>query len=68
MAGRACGLGPRWAEPESVQQVREQLVVRGLVIVDARATGRGRASTVTLAFADAGPWWDGEINDPAAPR
>ena len=44
------------------QQVREQLVVRGLVVVDARATGRGRASTVTLAFADAGPWWDGEIN------
>lgn len=37
------------------QQVREQLVVRGLVVVDARATGRGRASTVTLAFADAGP-------------
>ena len=44
------------------QQVREQLVVRGLVVVDARASGRGRASTVTLAFADAGPWWDGEIN------
>jgi hypothetical protein len=44
------------------QQVREQLVVRGLVVVDARATGRGRASTLTLAFADAGPWWDGEIN------
>jgi hypothetical protein len=44
------------------QQAREQLVVRGLVVVDARATGRGRSSTVTLAFADAGPWWDGEIN------
>jgi hypothetical protein len=44
------------------QQAREQLVVRGLVAVDARATGRGRSSTVTLAFAQAGPWWDGEIN------
>ena len=43
-------------------QAREQLEARGLVVVDERATGRGRASTVTLAFADAGPWWDGEIN------
>ena len=44
------------------QQAREQLVARGLVAVDERATGRGRASTVTLVFADAGPWWDGDIN------
>ena len=44
------------------QQAREQLVARGLVAVDERATGRGRASTVTLLFADAGPWWDGDIN------
>ena len=44
------------------QQAREQLIARGLVVVDERATGRGRASTVTLAFADTGPWWDGEIN------
>jgi hypothetical protein len=44
------------------QQAREQLVVRGLVAVDERVTGRGRASTVTLLFADAGPWWDGDIN------
>ncbi len=44
------------------QQAREQLITRGLVAVDERATGRGRASTVTLLFADAGPWWDGEIN------
>ncbi len=44
------------------QQAREQLVARGLVAVDERATGRGRASTVTLMFADTGPWWDGEIN------
>ncbi|MBV9425178.1 MAG: hypothetical protein JOZ98_19880 [Solirubrobacterales bacterium] len=41
------------------QQAREQLVRRGLVHVDERRTGRGRASTVSLAFADAGPWWDG---------
>ena len=33
------------------QEAREQLVRRGLVVVDERATGRGRASTVTLAFA-----------------
>jgi hypothetical protein len=44
------------------QQAREQLIARGLMVVDERATGRGRASTVTLLFADAGPWWDGEIN------
>ena len=44
------------------QQAREALVARGLVAVDERATGRGRASTVTLVFADTGPWWDGEIN------
>jgi hypothetical protein len=44
------------------QQAREQLVARGLVAVDERVTGRGRASAVTLLFADAGPWWDGDIN------
>src|ERR1035437_4878235 len=44
------------------QETREELVRRGLVAVDARATGRGRASTITLTFADTGPWWDGEIN------
>jgi hypothetical protein len=44
------------------QEAREELVHRGLVAVDERATGRGRASTITLTFADAGPWWDGEIN------
>jgi len=43
-------------------QAREQLVARGLVVVEERATGRGRATTVMLAFADAGPWWDGGIN------
>ena len=44
------------------QEAREQLVRRRLVDVDERATGRGRASTVTLVFAQTGPWWDGEIN------
>ncbi len=44
------------------QQAREQLVARGLVAVDERVTGRGRASKVTLLFADAGPWWHGDIN------
>ena len=46
------------------QEAREELVRRGLVAVDERATGRGRASTITitLTFAEAGPWWDGEIN------
>jgi len=43
-------------------QTREELIRRGLVVVDERATGRGRASTIALAFADSGPWWDGEIN------
>jgi hypothetical protein len=44
------------------QQARERLVARGLVVVDEHATGRGRASTVTLVFADTGPWWHGDIN------
>ena len=44
------------------QQAREKLVTRGLLAVEERATGRGRASTVTLLFADTGPWWDGDIN------
>jgi DnaA N-terminal domain len=34
----------------------------GLVVVEEAATGRGRASTLRVAFADAGPWWEGEIN------
>lgn len=43
-------------------EARERLVTRGLVVVDQRATGRGRSSVVSLAFADIGPWWEGEIN------
>jgi hypothetical protein len=37
-------------------------VRRGLVGVDERATGRWRASTMTLAVAATGLWWDGPIN------
>src|SRR6478672_7767702 len=44
------------------QHARDQLVARGLVAVEERVTGRGRASTLTLLFADAGPWWDGDVN------
>ena len=31
-------------------------------VVEAEASGRGRSSTLVLAFAEAGPWWEGEIN------
>jgi hypothetical protein len=41
---------------------RDGLVSRGLVVVVQRATGRGRACTVGLPFADAGPWWEGDVN------
>ena len=41
---------------------RDTLVRRGLVVVEQAAAGRGWASTVWLPFADAGPWWEGEIN------
>jgi len=41
---------------------REQLVARGLVVVEEHASGRGRSSTVALRFAETGPWWDGQIN------
>jgi hypothetical protein len=44
------------------EQARERLVARGLLAVEEGATGRGRASTVALVFADTGPWWEGDIN------
>jgi len=44
------------------QQAREQLVARGLLAIEERATRRGRSRTVTLLFAETGPWWDGDIN------
>ena len=43
-------------------QARDRLVRRGLVVVEAEASGRGRSSTLVLAFAASGPWWEGEIN------
>ena len=41
---------------------RDRLVRRGLVDVEEKASGRGRASTVALRFVAEGPWWEGEIN------
>jgi hypothetical protein len=55
-AGRA-GLKRSW-----FLEARELLERRGLVVVKHAATGRGRASTLWLPFAEAGPWWDGDIN------
>ena len=43
-------------------QARDRLVRRGLVVVEAEASGRGRSSTLVLAFAESGPWWEGELN------
>jgi hypothetical protein len=43
-------------------EARDQLIARGLVVVEERGSGRGRSSTVSLVFADTGPWWDGDIN------
>ena len=43
-------------------EARDGLVCRGLVVVEDAASGRGRASTVALQFAETGPWWEGEIN------
>ena len=45
-------------------QARDQLVRRGLIVVEDAATGRGRASTLGLRFADQGPWSEREINAP----
>ena len=55
-AGRA-GLKRSW-----FLEARDILERRGLVVVEDSATGRGRASTLWLPFADEGPWWEGEIN------
>ena len=43
-------------------EARDRLVRRGLMVVEVRAKGRGKASTLALPFAAAGPWWDGGIN------
>jgi hypothetical protein len=55
-AGRA-GLKRSW-----FLEAREALERRGLVVVEQAATGRGRASSLWLPFAETGPWWEGEIN------
>lgn len=56
-AGARAGLGrSRYLE------AREQLVHRGLVVVEQASKGRGRSSTLGLRFAHEGPWWEGEIN------
>jgi hypothetical protein len=55
-AGRA-GLKRSW-----FLEAREMLERRGLVVVERAATGRGRASSLWLPFAETGPWWEGEIN------
>ena len=41
---------------------RDGLARRGLVIVEAPGGGRGRAPVISLAFAEAGPWFDSDIN------
>jgi len=41
---------------------RDQLVRRGLILIEEIASGRGRSSTVALPFAAQGPWWDGDVN------
>jgi hypothetical protein len=43
-------------------EARDRLGRRGLLVVEQAATGRGRASTLMLRFAETGPWWEGEIN------
>jgi hypothetical protein len=41
---------------------RDRLVRHSLVIVEAPGGGRGRAAIVSLAFAEAGPWLESDIN------
>lgn len=49
-------------------QARGQLVVRRLLGVEGRGSGRGQATTMVLLFAQSGPWWDAEINAPLLER
>ena len=41
---------------------RERLAARGLIVLADQPVGRGRPGTLRLAFAEHGPWWDGEVN------
>jgi hypothetical protein len=43
---------------------RASLSLRGLVTVEATGGGRGNAPIVAVAFAQTGPWVEGEINAP----
>ena len=43
---------------------RDGLVRRDLIAVDEARGGRGNSPVVTLTFASAGPWFDGEVNAP----
>ena len=43
---------------------REGLVRRGLVVIEHAGDGRGNSPVVAVTFAQAGPWFDGEINAP----
>ena len=49
-------------------EARDRLVRRGLLVVEQAATGRGRASTLMLRFAETGPWSDGEIKTQSCSR
>jgi len=60
--GTAAGAARSGLSKSRYLQAREQLVSRGLVVVEDAASGRGRASTLALPFAQAGPWWDGDVN------
>jgi hypothetical protein len=41
---------------------REQLLARGLIAVEEAGRGRGQTTTLTILFAQFGPWWDADIN------
>ena len=43
---------------------RNALARRGLVVVEHAGDGRGNSPVVAVTFAQAGPWFDGEINAP----
>lgn len=43
-------------------ELRDQLVRAGLLEIKTPGVGRGRASTVNLLFAQAGPWHEDEVN------
>jgi hypothetical protein len=41
---------------------RDALARRGLVVVEHAGDGRGNSPVVAVTFAQAGPWFDGEVN------